>query len=126
MLRAKLKAHSASLTAALVVVDEPGVKEIATASLDKTLATWRIEPDLEVPSVAAQRSEVAGAPVFSLVSAARQRLRRRRRLVAGRRSGVVRAVVERDRQLAARRHGSVRDGPRQRPHGLGEGAGHLW
>ncbi|KAI8477203.1 MAG: WD40-repeat-containing domain protein [Monoraphidium minutum] len=59
VLRAKLKAHSASLTAALVVIDEPGRKEIATASLDKTLATWQI-----------QRSEVAGAPVFSLLAAA--------------------------------------------------------
>ncbi len=43
VLRAKIKAHAASLTAALVVVDGPGIKEIATASLDKTLATWRIE-----------------------------------------------------------------------------------
>ncbi|GBG00335.1 hypothetical protein Rsub_13105 [Raphidocelis subcapitata] len=69
VLRAKLKAHSASLTAALVIVDSPGLKEIATASLDKTLATWIIEPDLEAPTVAAQRSEVAGAPVFSLTLA---------------------------------------------------------
>lgn len=43
VLRAKLKAHSAPLTAALVIVDAPGIKEIATASLDKTLATWHIE-----------------------------------------------------------------------------------
>lgn len=71
MLRAKLKAHSASLTAALIIADEPNLKEFATASLDKTLATWRIESDHETPVVAAQRSEVAGAPVFSLTRAAR-------------------------------------------------------
>lgn len=67
VLRARIKAHSASLTAALVIVDEPGLKEIATASLDKTLATWRIEPDLDTPAIAAQRNEVPGAPVFALV-----------------------------------------------------------
>ena len=69
MLRAKLRAHSASVSALLVVADEPGLKEVATASLDKTLAAWRLEPDADPPAVSAQRFEAPGAPVFSLARA---------------------------------------------------------
>lgn len=67
MLCKKFKGHEASVSAALVLKDEPGCKEIITSSLDKTLATWTLEGcDLEGPNLVSQKVEVGGGPVFSL------------------------------------------------------------
>lgn len=58
------------MSAALVLADTPGFIEVATASLDKTLATWRLTmPEDGAATVEAQRFEAPGAPVFSLARA---------------------------------------------------------
>jgi len=63
----KFKAHDAAVTALAVLRDEPGLKQIVTTSLDKSLAVWTLEGgDLNGPKLQCSREEVAGGPVFSL------------------------------------------------------------
>ncbi|KAK9835374.1 hypothetical protein WJX81_005503 [Elliptochloris bilobata] len=67
-----LKGHAAAVTAALVKVDADGKKEVITASLDKTMALWRLEAEEEggellgVRPQEVARLNPAGAPIFSL------------------------------------------------------------
>ncbi|KAK9787497.1 hypothetical protein WJX73_006692 [Symbiochloris irregularis] len=72
----KLKAHSAALTAALIIKDTDDCKRIVTASMDKTLALWRLKggsraADLSGAAVKAKelvRLSPTGAPIFSLAA----------------------------------------------------------
>lgn len=57
------KAHEASFTAALVLSDQPGVKQIITASLDKSVAWWTIDES----GLRGEKFNPAGGPIFSFV-----------------------------------------------------------
>lgn len=72
----RLRAHSAALTAVLILDDTDACKQVVTASLDKTAALWRVEEcscfrddeDETKPGGIKEvvRLEMPGAPIFSL------------------------------------------------------------
>ncbi|DBA82342.1 hypothetical protein WJX79_008773 [Trebouxia sp. C0005] len=71
----RYKAHDAAITATLVLQDAGDTKEVVTASLDKSLALWRLQ-DASLPDAAPSTSGVSEvvrlspevAPIFSLVA----------------------------------------------------------
>ncbi|KAL3152801.1 WD repeat-containing protein 90 [Trebouxia sp. C0009 RCD-2024] len=71
----RFKAHDAAITASLVLQDAGGTKELVTASMDKSLALWRLQ-DESLPESAPSSPLVSKvvrltpkvAPIFSLVA----------------------------------------------------------
>lgn len=66
----RVRVHDASLTSALVLSDTADVKHVITASLDKSLAYWKLstQPDslAENQGLEVQKVQLPGSPVFSL------------------------------------------------------------
>lgn len=69
VLHTRFKGHDASLTAALVLGDEPGCKKFVTASLDKTVVRWTLNEPCEGEAhqhLTHERYSPPGGPVFAL------------------------------------------------------------
>lgn len=61
-------AHGASLTSALVLSDTEGHKAFVSSSLDKTIATWTLQPSgalSQQDMLTCRRVTIDGSPVFS-------------------------------------------------------------